>query len=85
MKVLLFKIDHCVNCNTSNRLLTPICNELGVDLCEMYVDEDQELMTKYDIRSVPTIIVIDDNDNELKRWTSYVSGHEFEEYIKSIM
>jgi hypothetical protein len=32
------------------------------------IEDNADLVTEYDIKSVPTTIVIDDNEKEAKRW-----------------
>ena len=50
------------------RLLTPIIDELAVDfngkvnICKVNTDEEQELVVKFGLRSVPTIYIIKDGE-----------------------
>lgn len=56
------------------------------DKIEMPVEdiniEDQfELAAKYRVRSVPTVVIVDDCENELKRFTGVVNEEQFLQFL----
>lgn len=64
MKLLKFYADWCNPC----RVLTTMLD--GFDVCPMEkvnIDLDAGRTSQYSIRSVPTLVLIDDNGNELWR------------------
>ena len=69
MKLLKFYADFCNPC----RVLTTMLD--GFDACLMEkvnIDLDTDRAVKYSIRSVPTLLLIDDNGNELWRHSGLI-------------
>jgi thioredoxin-like negative regulator of GroEL len=63
MKLLKFSARWCSPCTTLTRFL--IHNK--IDHTTIDIDEQHELAAKYQIRSLPTIVCVDDMDAELWR------------------
>lgn len=69
LKVIDFWAEWCGPC----RLLSPIIDELkteykdnsNIEIVKINVDEDPETSTKYGIRSIPTIIFLNDETGEV--------------------
>lgn len=80
MKILLFKLSTCSPCKAVSKILTA----LHIKYTEMIVDENEEadaLADKYKVWSVPTIIITDNDDNEVDRITGVKSKEKFEELL----
>jgi glutaredoxin len=80
MKILLFKLSTCSPCKAVSKILTA----LHIKYTEMIVDENEEadtLADKYGICSVPTIIITDNDNNEVDRIAGVKSKEEFKELL----
>lgn len=67
MKLLKFSASWCGPCKVQAQKLKE--HPVVVEIEEIDVDSDNELNSKFNIRSVPTMILVDDEGNELYRWT----------------
>lgn len=76
MKFLYFFADWCGPCKT----LKPIMEEVGreIPVTKIDIDSHPQYTTQYSIRSIPTIVLIDNRGKELTR---SVGVHSKEHYI----
>ena len=51
-----------------------------LDILKVNVDESDELANKYQVFSIPTVVVLE-NGKELKRRTGFMSLPEFESWV----
>ena len=65
-KILLFKMSTCSPC----KLLSKLFTQLNIQKEDIILDEDEneKLADKYNINSVPTVIVLNDEGEELGRF-----------------
>lgn len=69
-RILLFKLSSCGPCKTVSKLLS----ELSYKYEEMVIDLDDNadsLADKYKIRSVPTILILNNEGEELDRFVGF--------------
>ena len=71
MKLLKFSASWCQPC----KMLTTIIDNIDID-------EQSELAQQYNIRGVPTLILIDDVGNEVKRNVGMITRDKLLEWIK---
>lgn len=80
MHILYFTADWCNPC----KRVRPIVEELNMDHHNKFqiidVDSEMELAKKFEIRSIPTFILIDDGV-EIKRSTGAQTREQLEELI----
>ena len=65
-KILYFSAEWCGPC----KLLGPELDRLqveGIPIQKIDVDKRSDLSTKYTVRNIPTLILVDEFGNELKR------------------
>lgn len=66
-KILLFKMSTCSPC----KLLSKLFTQLNIQKEEIVLDEDDNANTiadKYNIKSVPTVIILNNEGEELGRF-----------------
>ena len=62
VRLLDFYADWCGPCKTQNPILDELVDDYGeVDFQKVDVDEDQETANQYQVRSLPTVIVENDD------------------------
>jgi thioredoxin 1 len=67
MKLLKFSAAWCQPCKQLDKVLKEALPEYPeVELVDMPIEKNQETVMYYNIRSVPTMIMLDDNDQVLR-------------------
>lgn len=68
MKFQKFGAEWCHTCNVVSNAMKSWDQNIA-SLVESYdIDRDSELASKYKMRSIPTMIVLDDSGNEVARY-----------------
>lgn len=65
MKFLYFSAPWCGPCKMLGPTMEKVGQKHQVD--KINVDENQELSAEFNVRSVPTVILVDESNNELER------------------
>ena len=82
MKLLQFKASWCNPCKQQTKEFEK--NPVDVELVPIDIDEDdKDLATQYGIRSIPTMILLSDNE-EILRWTGITKSSTINEFIKGL-
>lgn len=80
-KILLFKLSTCSPC----KLLSTLFTQLHILKKDIVLDDDDNADTiadKYHVMSVPTIVVLDENDNEVGRFVGSRTKEQLLEELK---
>ena len=77
-KVLKFSASWCQPCKMLSKTIEGMTMETPIE--EIDIDEQEELAIQYQIRSVPTLVMLDD-DKEVKRVTGMQSSTQLEAWI----
>lgn len=77
MKLLQFKAAWCSPCKHLSKILADVTYPFPVEYLDL--DEDFEKAQQYAVRSVPTIILLDNEGNEVERHVGIISPSELEE------
>ena len=64
-KILYFSAAWCGPCRTLGPIMDSVSDQVAWKKVD--VDNDTELSAKYGIRNIPTLVLIDENGNELGR------------------
>lgn len=67
-KILLFSAEWCGPCKTYKPALLEFCNEKGINVEVVDVDIDSTRTAQYVIRTIPTTIILDENNNLVDRF-----------------
>lgn len=81
-KVIKFAQEVCPKCDVLNQILGAMDKE--VDEVVMITDENRdEVKTKYEIMGTPTLIMMDEEGNEVTRTSSIAFG-QIEEFFEEV-
>ena len=80
-KVLKFSATYCGPCKALAATLKQV-TEVPIEECD--VDDNEELCEKYNIRSVPTLIFLNDKNEELGRSVGNISLDSFYNKLKEL-
>jgi len=68
MKYLYFSAAWCGPCKTLGPTMERVKSQ-GVPVEKVNVDENQDLVTQYSVRSIPTVVLVDNTGKEYARST----------------
>lgn len=87
-KVLKMSASWCMPCKVYSKTFNEVKNEekyKDITFEELDVEENEDEAIKYGVRSVPTTIIIDENDRAILAFSGNVSKSVLEEKINSVM
>ena len=79
-EVLKFSATWCAPCKILSKTIES-AGDLGIKITEIDIDEQIALSAKYDIRSVPTMIMLDDDGYQLKRKSGVMNLQQLKEFL----
>lgn len=83
IEVIKFSSTWCQPCKTYDPIFDKVKNSINnVSFTKIDVDVDSELTVKYDIRSVPTTVILK-NGEEISRFSGVKSESQLMSFIKS--
>lgn len=82
MKVLKFSASWCGPCKMLTKSIETIRDQTDAKIEEIDIDEQPERAKQYQIRGVPTLVLLDNTGNEVKRKSGAMTGPQFLEFIK---
>jgi len=84
MKILKFSATWCGPCKMMKPVVNQIERDLQITIHEVDVDKKPQEATKYDVRSVPTFIKVDDEGKEIGRVMGALPYPKLVEFIKDV-
>jgi thioredoxin 1 len=80
MKVLKFSATWCGPCKMLARNLEDVNTNIPIENID--IDEQQDVAIEYGVRGVPTMIMLDENNAEVKRLVGMQSLKVLEDWLK---
>lgn len=77
-KVIRFTASWCAPCKALASILEEVKTDLPIEVVD--IDQNKELAIQYRVRSVPTLVLVDDN-KELKRMTGVQAKNLVESWL----
>lgn len=90
VKIIKLGAVWCAPC----RMLSPIFHKIsemkefeGIDFYDLDIDDDDnyEIVSKYQIRSVPTILVLDENNEIVRKFVGAIPENQLVSMLKDII
>jgi thioredoxin 1 len=79
-QVIYFSANWCSSCQATEPAIEQL-KRTGVQVAKINTDYDASLVEKYNVRNVPTIIILE-NGNEVKRHSGTLSFDQLKNLIK---
>jgi len=83
MGVFYFSAPWCGPCKTFKPVLQQVTSELGISINDINVDYDAMYTEKYNVTSIPTLIILDNQGNVTYRNTGVISKALLETTFKN--
>ena len=80
-KLLKFYADWCGPCKQQSKFLDNL--SIPVESIDVEDGANESLIEKYGIRNLPTLIIIDKDGNELKRFAGLTKKDVIENYLQN--
>ena len=81
MKILKFYADWCGPCKMLSKTIETIKEEIPFEIEEIDADNNTIMATKYNIRALPTMVIVD-GETEVKRHTGNMTANQVKEFVK---
>ena len=81
MKLLKFYAEWCKPCITLSKILEDFTS---VPVENINIDSNQEFVTRYTIRNIPTLILVDNEGKELYKHTGLITLTELKSKIDAV-
>ena len=81
MKLLVFSSTTCGPCRMMAPIIEAVTKELGVEYTKIMNHERPHDFVQFEVKAVPTLIVVDDDGNEIRRKTGMVPRPQLKEFL----
>lgn len=81
MKLLKFFTTYCGQCKQQTKLLEGLTE---IEVVPVDCDENEDLVDKYEVRGLPTLVLIDNNDEVITKFAGVTKPEVIREVIKTI-
>ena len=82
MKVLKFYAEWCGPCKAMTQIIKNAGDRITMPIEEVNIDEELMTSVEYGIRSVPTMIILDENNAEVKRQVGAMNETQLLDFLK---
>lgn len=81
MKLLKFQATWCQPCKMLSRTMQEAADKITIPVEEIDIDQNMDMAVQFQVRGVPTLVVVDDEGKELKRMTGMVNETKLMEFL----
>ena len=82
MKMLKFQAEWCGPCKMMSMVIKGAEDKIKVPVVEIDIEKEEATAIRYGIRSVPTMILLDENDTEIKRKVGAMNEQQLLEFLQ---
>lgn len=83
MKVYKFYAEWCAPCKMLSKVIKDAGDKVTAEIVDINIDEQMNIAIKFNVRSVPAMVVVDDQENEIKRLNGYVNEEKLLEFLNA--
>ena len=81
MKLLKFYAEWCGPCKMQSQIIKNAGDKIKTPIENVDIDNNIMMSVEYQVRSVPTMVLLDDNGVEVKRQTGVLREKELLEFL----
>jgi thioredoxin 1 len=81
MKLLKFYAEWCGPCKMQSQIIKNAGDKIKTPIENVDIDNNIMMSVEYQVRSVPTLVLLDDNGVEVKRQTGLLREKELLEFL----
>lgn len=82
MKVLKFYAEWCGPCKIQSQIIKNAGDKITTTIEDVNIDENLMMAQNFQVRGVPTMVLVDDKENEIKRHVGVLKEAELIEWVK---
>lgn len=81
MKVIKFQASWCQPCKMLSRVVEDAKDKINVPIEEVDIDENMEMARMFNVRGVPTLVLVDEKSNVVRTKSGYMSEQQLLEFV----
>ena len=81
MKILKFTAPWCAPCKAMSVYWNNVVEDFDVEVEEINIEEDTDTTQRYNVKSVPTMIILDDDGNVVSNKTGALSESQLKDWF----
>lgn len=82
MKVLKFYADWCGPCKVQSQIIKNAGDKITTPVEDVNIDENLMMAQNFQVRGVPTMVLVDKDENEIKRHVGVMKEDQLIEWLK---
>ena len=82
MKLLKFYADWCGPCKGLSMVINGAKDKIDIAIEEYDIDNEMKMAQEHKVRSVPTMVLVDDTGKEIRRQVGMVTEEKLLEFLK---
>ena len=82
MKVLKVYADWCGPCKVQSQIIKNAGDKITTPVEDVNIDENLMLAQNFQVRGVPTMVLVDKDENEIKRHVGVMKEDQLIEWLK---
>lgn len=83
MRILKFYADWCQPCKQMTKTIESVKEQFIVPIEEVNIEQDIDTSVLYGIRSVPTLVLLDENSQVVKTKVGAMNAQQFLDFVNN--